>query len=150
MNIWGISDFIKDAKVATIDFESFKHPFRRRLTPQLSREAPSNKKRGHGPHLTRQTNRAQHTCCSNTNPTSKQRLIRSKQQLQQFASLPLFLPSILLNFILRRGDQIVHKHEGTRKNKTGGREKKKKAREWVVVMMVAAVSQRRGEKKKRM
>lgn len=59
---------------------------------------PSNKKRGHGPHLTHQTHTAQHTCCSNTYPTSKQRFICSKQQLQQFASPFCLLPFCLILF----------------------------------------------------
>lgn len=54
---------------------------------------------------------------SDSNPTSKQGFIRSKQQLQQFAPPT----SILLNFILRRGDQTVHKHEGTGKERGAGK-----------------------------
>lgn len=116
-----VSDFIKDEKkVSTIDFKPFKHPFRGRLSPQLSRASPLQTRRGvMGP-----------SDPSDSNPTSKQGFIRSKQQLQQFAPPP-FPPlptSILLNFILRRGDQTVHKHEGTGKER--GAEKKIRESGW--------------------
>lgn len=51
-------------------------------------------------------------------------------------------PSILLNFISQRGDQTVHKHEGTRKEREVG----KNPREGVVMMMVGLREGGRGEK----
>lgn len=120
--------------MARIDFESLNRLFRRSLAwPRSWTERPPSKKKkkkkrgSWAPADPLDKHGAAHVLFKHTQQ-SKQRFIRSKQQLQQFASPPLFTPSILLNFISQRGDQTVHKHEGTRTEGEVG--KKIRGRGW--------------------
>lgn len=102
MHVWEgvISFLLKTGKVAKIDFESLKRLFRRSLAwPRSWTERPPSKKKEEGvmgPSWPIGQTRCSTRAVQTPTQQSKQRFIRSKQQLQQFAS-PLFsLPPFCL------------------------------------------------------